>query len=64
MAHTQISTAGERERVQEFAALGFSASQSLVLAATQEAGEHVDIALVRRLLAAGCDHGLAMRIVL
>jgi hypothetical protein len=64
MAQAQISTQGERERARAFADLGFNPSQSLVLAATQEAGEHVDLALVRRLLAAGYDHSLAMRIVL
>jgi hypothetical protein len=63
MPKTQ-STTKEQERVHAFADLGFDATQALVLAATQDAGEHVDIALVRRLLDAGCSHGLALRIVL
>jgi hypothetical protein len=64
MAHTQISTATEQERVEAFTTLGFGHPQAVVLATTQEAGEQVDLDLVRRLLDAGCDHDLALRIVI
>jgi hypothetical protein len=64
MSGTQTTTTNERQRVEAFAGLGFSATQSLVLAATQDAGEFVDIEQVRRLLDAGCSHELALKIVL
>jgi hypothetical protein len=64
MSHTTTTTSSEQERAQAFAELGFSPTQALVLAATQDAGEHVDLALVKRLLAAGCSHELALKIVL
>jgi hypothetical protein len=64
MSGTQTTTTSERQRVEAFAGLGFSATQSLVLAATQDAGEFVDIEQVRRLLDAGCSHELALKIVL
>jgi hypothetical protein len=54
----------ERQRVEAFAGLGFSATQALVLAATQDAGEYVEIEQVRRLLDRGCSHDLALKIVL
>jgi hypothetical protein len=63
MPSTTVTTS-EQERAQAFAELGFNSTQALVLAATQDAGAHVEIALVRRLLAAGCTHELALRIVL
>lgn len=63
MSGTQTTTT-ERHRVEAFAGLGFSATQSLVLAATQDAGEYIDIEQVRRLLDAGCSHDLALKIVL
>jgi hypothetical protein len=55
---------GERERARAFAELGFSATQALVLAATMDAGEHIEIERVRRLLELGCPHELALKIVL
>lgn len=64
MSGTQTTMISEQERAQEFARLGFSATQALVLAATQDAGEHVEIEQVRRLLDAGCSHDLALKIVL
>ena len=64
MTNAQVTMETEQERVQAFAALGFDPSQAVVLAATQEAGEHVDADLVKRLLDGGCSHDLAMRIVL
>ena len=64
MGQTTTVTASEQERAEAFAALGFDATQSLVLAATQNEGEHVDLELVERLVRAGCSHELALRIVL
>lgn len=58
------STGSEQERARAFVSLGFSPMQSLVLAATQDAGEHVEPREVRQLLDAGCPHALAVRIVL
>jgi hypothetical protein len=53
----------EQERAQAFIELGFDTTQALMLAATRDEGEHVDLDEVRRLLDAGCSHGLALRIV-
>jgi hypothetical protein len=64
MSGTQTTMITERQRVEAFAGLGFSATQSLVLAATQDAGEYVEIEQVRRLLDRGCSHDLALKIVL
>ena len=64
MTNAQQDTVAEQERVEECLALGFSPAQATILAATQEGGEQADIELVRRLLEAGCEHELAMRIVL
>lgn len=64
MSGTQTVLGSEQERAEAFAQLGFNTTQALVLAATQDAGEHVEIAQVRRLLDAGCSHELALKIVL
>lgn len=64
MAATRITATGEEERAQALLQMGFSATQSLLLAATQDAGRHVDIDRLRWMLDAGCDHELALRIVL
>jgi hypothetical protein len=57
------STASEQERAQAFVDLGFDSTQALMLAATRDEGEHVELGDVRRLLEAGCPHELALRIV-
>lgn len=57
------ATAIEQARAQAFVALGFDTTQALMLAATRDAGEHVELDDVRRLLDAGCPHELALRIV-
>jgi hypothetical protein len=64
MAGTQTTMKGEQERVQAFAQLGFTATQALVLAATKDAGEHIEIERVQRLLDRGCPHELALQILL
>jgi hypothetical protein len=61
--HVTHTTTSEQERAEAFAGLGFNPTQALVLAATQDEGEHVELALVRRLLDAGCSHDLVLRIV-
>jgi hypothetical protein len=59
----EASTTTEQARAQAFVELGFDTTQALMLAATREEGEHVDLEQVRRLLEAGCSHDLALRIV-
>jgi len=63
MPGLQSSTTSEQARAQAFLQLGFDATQALMLAATRDEGEHVDLEDVRRLLEAGCPHDLALRIV-
>ena len=63
MPGLQTSTASEQARAQAFLDLGFDTTQALMLAATRDEGEHVDLDHVRRLLEAGCPHDLALRIV-
>jgi hypothetical protein len=48
-----------RWRFEQFIELGFSESASATLAEA-----HVDLSLVRRMMAAGCPHETASRIVL
>ena len=55
---------GERERAQALLEMGFDCAQSVLLAATGSEGAHIDIAALRKLLDAGCDRDLALRIVL
>lgn len=63
MPGLEASTTTEQARAQAFVELGFDTTQALMLAATREEGEHVDLEQVRRLLEAGCSHDLALRIV-
>lgn len=64
MATMRITPTGERERAQALLEMGFDATQALLLACTQREGDHVDLEQLRRMLAAGCDHDVALRIVL
>jgi hypothetical protein len=64
MSVTPITLVGEEERAQALLAMGFTTTQALLLAATQNLGEHVDLDRLRSMLAAGCAHELAMRILL
>jgi hypothetical protein len=63
MPGLQSSTTSEQARAQAFLELGFDSTQALMLAATRDEGQHVDLDEVRRLLDAGCPHELALRIV-
>jgi hypothetical protein len=63
MPGLQSSTASEQARAQAFLELGFDSTQALMLAATRDEGEHVDLDEVSRLLDAGCPHELVLRIV-
>lgn len=63
MAATRTVT-GEQERAQEFISMGFTAIQAFLLAATQSQGRHVELDQVRRMLDAGCERELILRIVL
>lgn len=55
---------GEQERAQGFMAMGFSATQAFLLAATQSEGRYIELEQVRRMLDAGCARELILRIVL
>lgn len=57
------ATASEQARAQAFLELGFDTTQALMLAATRNAGDHIELDSVRRLLDAGCSHDLALRIL-
>jgi hypothetical protein len=59
-----IATASEQARAHAFLRLGFDANQALMLAATRDAGEHVEFEDVQRLIDNGCPHELALRILL
>ena len=63
MPGIQESPTTEQARAQAFVELGFDTTQALMLAATRDEGEHVDLEHVRRLLDAGCPHDLALRSV-
>ena len=54
----------EQQRAEAFLALGFSTTQAFILAATRVDGHHVESRDVQRMLDAGCDHDLALRILL
>jgi hypothetical protein len=64
MSATPITPSGEEERAQALLGMGFTATQALLLAATQTEGEHIDPKRVRAILDAGCAHELAVRIFL
>lgn len=64
MQSTQAPTSGERERVQALLEMGFDCAQSVLLAATGQDGAHIDVDALRKLVEAGCDRQLALRIVL
>ncbi|MGH2833046.1 MAG: hypothetical protein ACRDK2_09750 [Solirubrobacteraceae bacterium] len=64
MQSTQAPTSGERERVQALLEMGFGCAQSVLLAATGQGGTHIDVDVLRKLVDAGCDRQLALRIVL
>jgi hypothetical protein len=59
----KTATASEQARAQAFVELGFDTTQALMLAATRDAGEHVELDAVRQLLDRGCPHNLALRIL-
>jgi hypothetical protein len=54
----------EQERAMALLALGFDATQACLLAATRDGGRHVETDEVQRMLAAGCTHETALRILL
>ena len=64
MATMKVAPTGEQERAEALLEMGFDATQTLLLAATQRAGGHVDLDRLREMLAAGCEHDLALRILL
>ncbi len=64
MATTPVRSTGEQERAQRLMALGFDEIQALLLATTGPDGEHIDLKRLARMLADGCPHGLALRILI
>jgi hypothetical protein len=64
MAATRTPPMIEQQRAEAFLALGFSTTQSFVLAATRVNGHYVQTREVQRMLEAGCAHDLALRILL
>jgi hypothetical protein len=59
-----VPTSAEQQRARALLAMGFSEIQALLLAATRPEDGDLDLDRLRRMLAAGCDHDLAMRILL
>jgi hypothetical protein len=57
-------TNGEEQRAEALLEMGFNTTQAALLAATQAEGHHVDLDQLRGMLRAGCEHELALRIVL
>ena len=64
MAVTRQPNMIEQHRAEEFLALGFSATQAFLLAATRHEGHYVEAGTVQRMLSAGCSHDTALRILL
>lgn len=64
MPSTRTPPTVEQERAGAFLALGFNATQALLLAATRDGGRHVEASEVDRMLQAGCSHETALRILL
>ena len=54
----------EQERARVLLTMGFNATQAFLLAATRAEGGHVEPTQVERMLAAGCTHEAAVRILL
>lgn len=54
----------EQARAQSLVAMGFDATQAFLLAATRGDGDHVETDAVAQMLAAGCAHDTALRILL
>lgn len=64
MPATQPHPTVEQQRAQSLIALGFTATQAFLLAATRGEGAHVETEAVAGMLAAGCTHDTAVRILL
>jgi hypothetical protein len=64
MAVARTPSMIEQQRAEAFLALGFSTTQAFVLAATRVDGHHVEARDVQRMLEAGCEHDVALRILL
>ena len=64
MPATRTPPTVEQQRTQALMALGFTPTQAFLLGATRTGGTHVPTADVERMLAAGCTHDTALRILL
>jgi hypothetical protein len=64
MPATRTPPTVEQERTQALVALGFTPTQAFLLGATRRGGSHVETEEVGRMLAAGCGHDTALRILL
>jgi hypothetical protein len=64
VAATRTPPMIEQQRAESFVALGFNHTQASLLAATRNEGRYVEAGEVQRMLAAGCSHDCALRILL
>ncbi len=64
MATMRVAPTSEQERAQALLEMGFDATQALLLATTRQTGAHAELDRIRAMLEAGCDHELALRILL
>ena len=64
MSATRSMPMVEQQRAEAFIALGFSATQAFLLAATRHDGQSVGADEVQRMLDAGCTHETALRILI
>jgi len=63
MASTSVNAMTPQERARLLREMGFDATETLLLAATRTDDAEVDLSQLRRMLDAGCEHRLAVRIV-
>jgi len=63
MASTSVNSLTPQERARALREMGFDASETLLLAATRSDDVDVDLSQLQRMLDAGCEHRLAVRIV-
>jgi len=63
MASTSVNSLTPQERARVLREMGFDATETLLLAATRSDDVDVDLSRLRWMLDAGCEHRLAVRIV-
>lgn len=63
MASTSVNSMTPQERARALREMGFDATETLLLAATRSDDSEIDLSRLRRMLDAGCEHRLAVRIM-